>query len=127
MIYRFKIETYKSLYLNMDIKTILKANQNEFKQLCEMHHVDKLYAFGSSVTNNFNQETSDIDLLIKLDIKNPLDRGEALLCIWDKFEALFGRKVDLLTEDSLRNPVLKENINRTKKLIYDRERAEVFS
>jgi hypothetical protein len=32
----------------------------------------------------------------------------------------------LLTEDSIRNPYLRSNINRTKKLIYDGEGEKVF-
>ncbi|TKB96201.1 nucleotidyltransferase family protein [Pedobacter cryophilus] len=111
----------------MDLATLIKASYSEFIELCRMHRVDKIYAFGSSITNHFNPITSDIDIVVKLDIDNPADRGEALLSLWDKLEILFGRKVDLLTEDAIRNPYLKENINRTKKLIYDREREKVFS
>ena len=44
-----------------------------------------------------------------------------ILSFWDKIEALFQRKVDLLTDDTIKNPYLKSNINRTKKLIYDGE------
>jgi len=69
---------------------------------------------------------SDIDVVVKIDIDDPADRGEALLSLWDKLEVLFKIKVDLLTEDSIRNPYLKSNINRTKKLIYDREGEKVF-
>jgi len=54
------------------------------------------------------------------------DRGDALLSLWDKLEAFFKRKVDLLTEDSIRNPYLESSINQTKKLIYDRDGEKVF-
>jgi hypothetical protein len=88
--------------------------------------VDKIYAFGSSITNQFDPKTSDIDVVVKVDIDDPADRGEALLSLGDKLEAFFNRKVDLLTEDSIRNPYLKSSIDRTKKLIYDREGEKVF-
>jgi hypothetical protein len=88
--------------------------------------VDKIYAFGSSITDHFDPITSDIDVVVKIDIEDPADRGEALLSLWDKLEVLFKRMVDLLTEESIRNPYLKANINRTKKLIYDREGEKVF-
>jgi predicted nucleotidyltransferase len=64
--------------------------------------------------------------LATLDIDNPADRGEALLSLWDKLEALFNKKVDLLTDDSIRNPYLKSNIDLTKRLIYDGEGEKVF-
>ena len=110
----------------MDLMTLIKERYTEFVELCRSHKVDKIYAFGSSITNYFDPVTSDIDVVVKLNIDDPLDRGEALLSLWDKLEALFKRKVDLLTEDSIRNPYLKSNIDRTKKLIYDGEGAKVF-
>jgi predicted nucleotidyltransferase len=106
--------------------TLIKENYSDFLDLCLSHKVVKIYAFGSSITDHFNPEKSDIDIVVKIGIEDPLDRGEALLSFWDKFEDLFKRKVDLLTEDSIRNPYLKANINRTKKLIYDGEREKVF-
>lgn len=110
----------------MDLMTLLKDKYSNFVDLCRAHKVDKMYAFGSSVTDRFDPETSDIDVVVKVDIDDPVDRGEALLSLWDKLEALCNRKVDLLTEDSIRNPYLKSNIDRTKKLIYDREGEKVF-
>lgn len=110
----------------MALMTLIKESYSDFVELCRTHKVNKIYAFGSSITDHFDTEKSDIDLVVKLDIDNPIDRGEALLSLWDKLEGLFMRKVDLLTEDSIRNPYLKANINRTKKLIYDGEGEKVF-
>lgn len=110
----------------MDVMTLIKERHDDFVVLCRLHRVDKIYAFGSSITDHFDPSKSDIDLVVKVDIDDPVDRGEALLSLWDKLEALFKRKVDLLTDDSIKNPYLKANINRTKKLIYDREGEKVF-
>ena len=106
--------------------TLIRESYTEFVDLCRSHKVASIYAFGSSITDHFNPETSDIDLVVKINIADPADRGEALLSLWDKLEALFKRKVDLLTEESIRNPYLRSNINRTKKLIYDGEGEKVF-
>ena len=46
--------------------------------------------------------------------------------IMDKLEDFFQRKVDLLTRKSLKNPFLLENIDKTKILLYDNKRKEVF-
>lgn len=110
----------------MDLMTLIKDKRADFVELCRTHKVEKIYAFGSSITDHFNPLTSDIDIVVKIDIENAADRGEALLSLWDNLEILFGRKVDLLTEDSIRNPYLKSNIDRTKKLIYDGEGEKVF-
>ena len=110
----------------MDLATLIKEKYSEFINLCRSHRVDKMYAFGSSITDYFDPHTSDIDIVVKVDIDNTADRGEALLSRGDKLETLFNRKVDLLTEDSIRNPYLKLNITRTKQLIYDGEGEKVF-
>ena len=114
------------VYLRMDLTTLIKERYAGFVDVCRTHKVDKIYAFGSSITNHFDPETSDIDVVVKIDIEDPVDRGEALLSLWDNLEILFDRKVDLLTDDSIRNPFLRNNIDRTKKLIYDREGEKVF-
>jgi len=106
--------------------TLITKKQAEFTALCQSHQVSKMFAFGSSITDHFDPNNSDIDLIVKVDIDDPADRGEALLSLWDQLELLFSKKVDLLTEDSIKNPYLKDNINRTKKLIYDREGEKVF-
>lgn len=109
----------------MNLYSLIKANNGTFIDLCRQHRVSKIYAFGSSITDHFDPIKSDIDIVVKVDIDDPLDRGEALLSLWDKLEALFKRKVDLLTDDSIRNPYLKANIDRTKKLVYDGEGEKV--
>lgn len=81
----------------MNLKESIKYRMEDFLMLCKVHNVKSLYAFGSSITNQFNEELSDIDLLIEIDNDDPIERGENLMNIWDKFEQFFQRKVDLLT------------------------------
>jgi len=103
----------------MKIKDEISKNSKQFIFLCKNHKVKYLYAFGSSVSEKFDPEKSDIDLLVEIDSKDPIDRGEKLLSLWDLFEDFFNRKVDLLTDASLRNPFLRKSIDSTKVLIYD--------
>ena len=109
----------------MKIKDSIQAKLIDFTSLCKLYNVKNLYAFGSSTTDQFDENSSDIDLLIEIEENDPLERGEKLLAIWDKLEEFFQRKVDLLTQSSLKNPILKKNIDATKILIYDGERQEV--
>lgn len=110
----------------MKINNLIAAKVDTFIQLCVRHKVKYVYAFGSSTTDHFDDEISDIDLLVEIDDNNPLDRGEKLISLWDTFEAFFNKKVDLLTESSIKNPYLKENIDSTKVLIYDGEGQKIF-
>ncbi len=87
--------------------------------------VSKLYLFGSALTPRFNPKTSDVDVFVETAPSDPEKRGEQLIMLWNGLEAIFGRKVDLLTENSLRNPYLKHEINQTKKLIYDAQNEQI--
>lgn len=110
------------MYLN----SLIKERYNDFINLCKEHKVSKIYAFGSSITDRFDPTKSDIDVVVELDIKDPIEYGEALLSLWDKLETFFKRKVDLLTDDSINNPYLRKSIESTKKLIYDGQGEKVF-
>ncbi len=110
----------------MGIKDDIKRRIVDFKDLCANHKVKSLYAFGSSITDRFDPITSDIDLLVEIETVDPIERGEKLLDLWDKFETFFNKKIDLLTESSIKNPILKKNIDQTKILIYDGAGQKVF-
>ena len=103
----------------MEIQDLINSNKQKFLQICESANVAQLYAFGSSVSTEFN-ENSDIDLIIHINDLDPISKGEKLLSIWDKFEDFFKRKVDLLTESSIKNPILRKNIAKTKVLLYEK-------
>uniref|UniRef100_UPI0040488E74 nucleotidyltransferase family protein n=1 Tax=Mariniflexile sp. TaxID=1979402 RepID=UPI0040488E74 len=109
----------------MNLKESIKYKMAEFLLLCKSHNVKNLYAFGSSITDQFDEDSSDIDLLIEIDNDDPIERGENLMSIWDKFEQFFQRKVDLLSNSSIKNPVLRKSIDSTKILIYDGKEQKI--
>ncbi|WP_439880878.1 nucleotidyltransferase family protein [Pontibacter sp. MBLB2868] len=103
----------------MALREEIRNQLEYFRELCSSHQVKYIYAFGSSVSSRFREDTSDIDLLIEIDEPDPINRGEKLMSLWDKLETFFQRKVDLLTESSIKNPFLRKSIDDTKVLIYD--------
>ncbi|SHI85634.1 hypothetical protein SAMN02745146_1710 [Hymenobacter daecheongensis DSM 21074] len=103
----------------------LRIPQQPLTQLCRRFGVQQLHLFGSALTEAFDPATSDVDVLVTLLPAPPVEQGEALLQLWEALENLFQRKVDLLTPDSLRNPYLKAEIERTKQLVYDVARPQI--
>jgi predicted nucleotidyltransferase len=90
---------------------------DKIKTLCMMHNVRSLFAFGSVCTDKFN-DSSDIDLLISFMPMDFGDYADTYFVLADKFEDLFQRPVDLVTDKSLSNPYFIDSINQTKTLIY---------
>jgi predicted nucleotidyltransferase len=88
-------------------------------ELCKKYRVETMYLFGSAATGKFDRKTSDIDLLITFSDKvKLLELADVYFDLMYALDDLFGRKVDLLTSDSLRNPYFIANVERTKQLIY---------
>ena len=110
----------------MIIKEEILKQKSDFRTLCKNHKVKYLYAFGSATTDQFNISSSDIDLLVEIDEPDPIERGEKLLSLWDTFEIFFHRKVDLLTDSSIRNPYLRRSIDSSKVLIYDGKGSKIL-
>ena len=98
---------------------IIKNRLSELNEICKSLDVRRLYVFGSLSTDNFDENKSDIDLIVELNEKDPIEKGEKLIILWNKFEELFGRKVDLLSRAQVRNPYLQKGIDATKQLIYE--------
>ena len=73
----------------MVINELIKNRESDFKLLCRNHTVKYLYAFGSSVTNKFDFEKSDIDLIVEIEEPDPIAKGEKLISFWDKLEEFF--------------------------------------
>lgn len=70
------------------MNNFLSKNSDKINELCQKYHVNKLYAFGSVISNKFT-EKSDVDLIIYLKKMNPIEKGEILMLIWDEFENIF--------------------------------------
>lgn len=87
------------------------------KTLCQMHDVDKLYLFGSATNENFN-EHSDIDFLVSFKRIELAKYFENYSDFREKLKSLFNRDIDLLEEQTLKNPILINSINKNKELIY---------
>ena len=96
---------------------IINRNIRKIKALCDTYHVKNLYAFGSVCTDKFS-DSSDIDLLVSFDKLNYGDYADTYFILADKFEQLFHRPVDLVTDKSLSNPYFIKSINQTKTRIY---------
>lgn len=104
----------------------ISERPGDFLNICEENHVSLLYGFGSAVSGDFDKNFSDIDILVEMHDIDPIQRGEKLMSLWDMLEKFFHRKVDLLTDSSLRNPYLRRSIDASKVLIYDGARQKIF-
>ena len=87
------------------------------KKLCAAHSVETMYLFGSAVTSDFKKD-SDLDFLVKF---KPIDLSgyfDNYINLKNSLASVFSRDIDLVEEQTLKNPILIKSINRDKELIY---------
>ena len=97
--------------------TILERHISDINKLCSTHRVKELYAFGSVLTEDFNN-SSDIDLIVDFD---PIDVNQYADNYFDfKFslEDIFQTPVDLLEEQAIKNPYFRQVVDKQRQLIY---------
>ena len=101
---------------------IIEQNTDKLKELCVNHKVGQLYLFGSVLTNHF-KESSDIDFLVQFSQVDLLEYFDNYMDFKEKLESLFGRSVDLVENQAIKNPVFRKVIDQQKQLIYERKSA----
>ena len=101
---------------------LIERNIDTLTILCKKHRVKELYIFGSILTQGFS-DTSDIDFLVQFDKIDILDYFDNYMDFKEKLENLFGRQIDLLKNQTIRNPIFRKVLDRDIRLVYDRETA----
>jgi len=115
---RLEMLVMKSKFVKKIVmQSLLSDNIDKIKSLCIANNVRSLFAFGSVCTDRFTDK-SDIDLLISFKPMDYGDYADTYFNLAEKFEELFRRPVDLVTDKSLSNPYFIDSINKTKTLLY---------
>ena len=102
-----------------EVKTPMNAYLPLIISLFEKHKIKDAYLFGSAITDKFDEEKSDVDILVNfIDDIDPLEKGELLWSLRFALEDSLNRSIDLLTENSLKNPYFIKEVNEKKIKIY---------
>jgi hypothetical protein len=90
--------------------------KKKIADFCRRWKVVEFSLFGSALRDDFNAD-SDIDVLVTF-------APEAQVSLFDlaqmqiELQNLFGRPVDILEKDALRNPYRKREILKTSEVVY---------
>lgn len=97
----------------------IRDHADEISELCRKFGVVRLDLFGSAARGDFDPVASDIDLVASFARTSEAGYADRYLDFAESLEALFGRKVDLLTPGAIRNPRFAERIERETVRIYE--------
>ena len=93
------------------------VNSKSVKDVCKQYKVKSLHAFGSVVTGE-STDASDIDFVVEFDREGFEGAFDQFMGFKLELERVLKRPVDLLVSKPFRNPVFRETVNNTKKLVY---------
>ncbi|RLC43991.1 MAG: DNA polymerase subunit beta [Candidatus Coatesbacteria bacterium] len=94
----------------------LQLDRDELAAFCRKWRIRELSIFGSALRDDFGPE-SDLDFLVSFEPGAPWDLFD-LLDIKEELESRFGRPVDIVEKEALRNPWRKYEILRTREVLY---------
>lgn len=108
----------------MPVIALIRENQPAVAEACRRFGVERLEVFGSAARDDFDPAKSDVDFIASF--QPPLHPGIAtrFFGLANTLETIFARPVDLLTDAMVRNPVLRQEVNTTRAVIYDDRRTE---
>ncbi len=96
---------------------VIEAHLPAISEICCACGVERLELFGSAARGT-STDISDVDIVVTF---RPEAREKAFdnyFGLRERLEALLGRRVDLLTSNSLRNPYLIREIEAERQLLY---------
>ena len=97
--------------------TLLDKHMNDINRLCINYNVKRLYAFGSVLTNKFNNE-SDVDLVVDFNIIDISTYADNYYDFKFSLQKILNRPIDLLEDKAIKNPYFRQSINQQRQLIY---------
>jgi len=105
------METFEKLQKNG-----VFLDYNDIVPLCEKYGINELSIFGSSIREDFTQN-SDVDILVSFDNKSEITLFD-MMDLELEFSQILKREVDIVEKESLKNPIRKNRILSTREIIY---------
>lgn len=86
----------------------IDVDRDEIARIARARGVRRLRVFGSVVSDKFDPARSDVDVLVDLADRTG-DRFDAYFGLKEDLERVFGRPVDLVMAEAVRNPYFREH------------------
>ena len=98
---------------------LLDEHHEALRRLCEQFGVARLEIFGSAATGEgFDPAESDLDFLVEFVPLEPEQHARAYVGLLAALEDLFGRPIDLVEPEAIRNPYLLDAVNESRTVVY---------
>jgi len=100
------------------MKKLIEQHRDEIAALCRQYGVRRLELFGSAARGDFDEQASHLDLLFEFISDDWKGAADWWFGLQEGLEALFGRKIDLVSIKAAKNPYFLQVANRHKVQLY---------
>jgi len=94
----------------------VEVSEDAIASFCDRWKITEFALFGSILRDDFRPD-SDVDVLVSFAPDEKWSLWD-IIAMKEELEKLFGREVDLVQKDCLRNPFRRYEILSTKQVIY---------
>ena len=94
----------------------IEVPEERIAEFCRKWRVREFALFGSVLGDDFRAD-SDVDVLVSIEDDAPWSTFD-LVDMIDELKAIFGREVDLLEKEALRNPYRRRHILANRQVLY---------
>src|SRR3989339_2247685 len=95
----------------------INVPHNRIADFCRKWKIDELALFGSVISSDGFRPDSDIDVLVSFQADAEWSLFD-FVDMQDDLESIFGREVDLVEKETLRNPFRRKHILEHNEVIY---------
>lgn len=99
-------------------------HRDQIASLCRAYEVERLEVFGSAADGRFDPARSDFDFIVTFVPGAQESISDRYFGLAEALENLLGRRVDLMTNQPIRNPYLRKAVNASRRDLYVRAAAE---
>ena len=93
-----------------------EQHMDAIKKICADLRVKRLDIVGSAARDDFQPERSDIDVLVEFEGVDRL--FHRYFELKEQLEKEFGREVDVIQDGAVKNPYVRESLDRNRVPIY---------
>jgi uncharacterized protein len=106
------------LWAGGSVHELVASRRAQIEALCRRLGVRRLDLFGSALGDRFDEQASDIDVLVEFSGGPGFDHFGAYFALKDGLEEIFGRPVDVVSATAIRNPYFRDEVMRTREPLY---------
>jgi predicted nucleotidyltransferase len=98
------------------MKLPISLDEEKIKDFCRRWKISEFSLFGSVLREDFRPD-SDVDVLVTFEPGGGITFDNRVQML-DELGGIFGREIDLVEKDMIRNPFRRHEILKTKEVIY---------